>query len=614
MIPVAEPGGRHREWQGAAAVALVALVVYLPSLRNGFAYDDIRVIVNRPDLLDLSHWRQILVAGWWPHALYRPLSRLSLALDWSVGGGAPWVFHLVNVVLHASVTVLVWFFGRRTLSSVGATAAALLFAVHPVHVEAVANVVGRAEILAGLFAMLAAWSYRLDGELARAGQHGPRRLATSFGTLAATGVGLASKETAFAIPGLLLLVDSLDARAVGEPFDVRIRRHWVLWGAATVLAVEWLLLRTVVLGDLAGDEPAPGLFGEGLLGRVLVMSPIVLEYLRLLVFPARLSADYSPDFVPAVAAVTVRGVLGMLVVLGGVGLAVRMRRQHPTVTVGLAWTGATLLIVSNLLVPTGVLLAERSMYLPSVGIVLIGGVLADAAWRWRRRWAVVVVGALTVLAGIRVVTRIPVWRDNDTLLPQLVRDAPGSFRSMWVAAALNYVHGDRETGEWLIRSAIRVYPLHANLWQDLGRQLQREERWSEAADAFAAAYRLGRNRWYDAASAASNLVRAGRLDSAEVVVRDARREAPDDPGLMIAASNLALARHRPLEAMTWRRQAAWQMPANARYWALAAEAALAAGYCPEVRRALFRVNELDSTFVGLDAMRDSARTAGCPVT
>ncbi|MBI2404443.1 MAG: hypothetical protein HYV20_17220, partial [Gemmatimonadetes bacterium] len=274
----------------------------------------------------------------------------------------------------------------------------------------------------------------------------------------ALGLGLAAKETAFAIPGIFLLIDWFDGNRHDERMGQRFRRHWVLWAASVAVSLEWLWVRSLVVGGLAGDQPAPGLEGESFVGRALVMAPVVLEYVRLLFVPARLSADYSPDFLPAAAALTPRGVPGLAALALAVTVAVRARRRAPMVTLGLAWMGGTLLIVSNLIVPTGVLVAERGLYLPSVGAVLVLAWLA--AWA-EASWGRVGLGfaALLVALGlVRTLTRVPTWRDNNHFFPQLVREAPGSFRSFWVAGALAYGSGDRQSGEALIRRAIVTYP------------------------------------------------------------------------------------------------------------------------------------------------------------
>jgi tetratricopeptide (TPR) repeat protein len=592
-------------------VALVAAGAYAVTAGYEFVYDDVHVIQNKTLLHSLANWREILRTTWWGYALYRPLTELSFAVDWAVSGGDPRWFHVVNVLLHATATALVFLVARWGLGTVGAGAAALAFAVHPVHVEAVANVVGRAEVLAACCALAAVCAYRADGVLARKGDSGPRRWASSFGSLAALGAGLAAKETAFAIPGLFLLSDWFDAGLHDERWAVTWRRHAVLWAAAVVLALEWLWVRASVLGDLSGDHAAPGLEGEGLAGRVLVMAPVVLEYLRLLWFPARLSADYSPDFLPAAARVTARGLAGLVTFAALVWLAVRARRRAPVITLGLTWIGGTLLILSNIVVPTGVLLAERTLYLPSVGaVLLLGWLVAWTEASWRR--VGVALAALAVAAGlVRMATRLPAWRDNNHFFPQLVRDAPGSYRSYLVAGALAYDAGDRVNGESLLRRALVVYPLHPVPWVTLAYRFEEDRRWAEAARYFRAAFLLDSMRLEEGARAAVSYVRAGLVDSAESIARRMGDLNAGDPRYLAARAEIALARGRPLEAMTWRRRQAWQFPLIWQYWALTADAALQAGYCWEALRSITRVRERRRDAPGLDSLEQRAQAAGC---
>lgn len=240
----------------ASVAALTALAAYATTVGFEFVWDDLHVFAAHPELSSLGNWREIITSTWWRDALYRPFTLLTFALDWTISGGSPGYFHATNVVLNSLTTIAVFALARCWLAPVGAFGAAAIFALHPVHVEAVASVVGRAEVLVGLFGVLAALLYRWDGNLAEKGDWSWRRAVSSFGTLAALLLGLASKESAFAIPGILLIVDWLEGRRTGESFSQRARRHWVLLAASLALAIEWLVLRTSILGDVAGDAPA----------------------------------------------------------------------------------------------------------------------------------------------------------------------------------------------------------------------------------------------------------------------------------------------------------------------------------------------------------------------
>jgi Tfp pilus assembly protein PilF len=579
----------------------VACAAFLQTYHYAFAYDDIAVIQERVLFHSLANWRPILTASWWfNNNLYRPLTQLSFAANWSASGGAPPAFHLTNIVLHAITAALVYLLARRLLGPWPGLVAGLLFAVHPVHVEAVANLVGRAEVLAALFSIVAVLAYLKDGELAEAGDDKSwRRYLTSLGTLAATVLALASKESAFALPGLALLADWFDAARRGRK-SFGVERHWVLWLGVVSVALGWLLWRSQVVGDLTGLEVAPGLDDAGLAERTSIMLPIVLGYARLLFLPYRLSADYSPDFIKPASSLTWAGAGGLLVLLLALWLAWVMRRKAPGVTFALGWIGATLAIVANILVPTGVLLAERTLYLPSIGAVL----LLAAGWNWiYRRWPTPALFGLTVVlaaGAARTVTRNPVWRDNDTLFPQIVRDAPRSFHAKAIEAVLSERQGDLRSAERQLRQALSIYPLAWSLWKDLGRVLDTQGRFAEATNYWWTAWRLNNNAVLTAQRAIQTALFAGMVDTAEARLAVARAARPYSGELFLAAADVALARSEPRRAMTLRRQVAREHPDSARFWGLTAEAALKAGECRELLRSIGRLRGLkaDSTQVG----------------
>lgn len=596
----------------ALAVFAVACAVYAQTAGYGFAYDDVKIVQERLLFHDIHRFREILLTRWWANGLYRPFTALTLAANWSWGGGDPAAFHVTNVLLHALASVAVFWLGRSLLGVRGGLVAGLLFAVHPVHVEAVANVVGRAEVLAALFAVLAALLYRVDGELADRGEHTSwRRGLVTAGTLACTLLAMASKESAFAVPGLLLLVDWFDAWSSSRRFAETVRRHWVLWVGAVVVGVGFLTLRASVVGDLSGTEVAPGLEGLGLVDRTIAMLPVVLQYARLLFFPLALSADYSPDFLPAVPELTGGAWAGLGLVLLAIGAGIWARRRAPAVAFALGWMGATLIIVANVLVPTGVLLAERTLYLPSIGAVLLVAWALSRIAQHRPVLAGAVVAVAMVAGSARTVARNPMWRDNDAFFPQLVQDAPGSYRAIWVASMLSAVAGDLRRSEALLREAIHIYPLSAALWRDFATLMHDQGRYAESANYYWASWRLDHERVVAAQRAVVDGIQAGAVDTAEARLQEALRTAPDEPVLKLAAADVALARGEPRRAMILRRQVAWRVPNDANTWALTARAALLARDCGELRRATDRVRSLHPASPELPNLQAGADSLRC---
>ena len=133
---------------------MLAVVSSATGLSNGFALDDLAIVVDNSRVHSLDHWARLFALPYWPPqygaSLYRPVVTLGYALQWSAGGGSPWVFHLCSVLLYAGLCVVMLALLLEMLRPIPAMVAASLFAVHPVHVEAVANVVGQSELLAAL--------------------------------------------------------------------------------------------------------------------------------------------------------------------------------------------------------------------------------------------------------------------------------------------------------------------------------------------------------------------------------------------------------------------------------------------------------------------------------
>src|SRR5690606_26656657 len=143
-----------RDWRTQAiAVAVLAIVVYANSIANGFAYDDVLIIETNSRVHQLRDQASIWLKPYWPNygpelGLYRPLAIFFYAVQWAVSGGEPWLFHTMNVLMHAGVSVLVFLLLARLASTPAALVGGIIFAVHPVHTEVVANVVGQAELIA----------------------------------------------------------------------------------------------------------------------------------------------------------------------------------------------------------------------------------------------------------------------------------------------------------------------------------------------------------------------------------------------------------------------------------------------------------------------------------
>lgn len=450
-------------------VVLAALVASATSLGNGFALDDLPMIVDNPRIRSLASPMEFFEGTYWSTpglraAAWRPLTLLAFAVQYAIGDGTPLAFHVTSVVLNAAVAAAVLVFLRALVPAGPALIGALLFAVHPVHVEAVANVVGQAELWVALFVVAALALYA----------HGRRRGA--LGVPAALGIvvcfvlALGFKEHALVLPALLLALEVLVLRpACGAPAEgwLRIR---VLHYALTSLAVLWFVTQMEQVGGVNAGSPHAALAGRGMLERAWIMLALLPEFVRLFVWPVRLYADYAPQLVPVLPTPAPAHVLGAVCVLGWAAALGLSWRRLPVVALGLVWLPISLALVANVLVPTGILLAERTLLLPSVGVVLVVAALGAALWPRLLalppgvpRVTLVATAGLVVIAASHSAQRNLVWKDNLTLVTTLVTDAPQSSRAQfWLADEL-IRQQELAAGEVALRRAMALWPEYPNV-------------------------------------------------------------------------------------------------------------------------------------------------------
>jgi tetratricopeptide (TPR) repeat protein len=220
-------------------------------------------------------------------------------------------------------------------------------------------------------------------------------------------------------------------------------------------------VRWAVLGGFRGpDIGGPG--QDGLTLRLTAIATLT-DVARLLVFPLALSADYSPDERTAVSSLwDARLVAGVLVFgLWALLLGLAWRRGRTLEAFGLGWIAIAYSPVANLLFPAGILIAERTLYLPSAGLaVALGAALRGLAGRGRAA----VVGLVFVLGGLRTALRVPVWRDDRAAALALLRDAPRSYFS-WQNLGWQYLRvGRYEKAIEAFRVSSRIYPHDARVY------------------------------------------------------------------------------------------------------------------------------------------------------
>ena len=470
-------------------VLLVAVGTYGNSVLNGFAYDDNTIIEGNPvvtegrvvDALSSSYWPQVVAGA----GLYRPVTLSSFTLEWRLWNGHPAGFHLVNVVVHVAVSLLVFLLILEVSATLPALVGAALFAAHPVHSEAVANVVGRAELYSALFVVGACLLFWRDRGLAPFW-----RAARLLGVGAFYVMGLGSKEMAATLPALLVLLAL--ARNDDERVTDRVRTDLPVFLLTGALLVAFLGVRFLMLGSVTGEVPSPTLVGLSAGQRILTFLAVFPQYFRLLVFPLDLVADYAPAVLFPALTWGPDVILGLLVILGATAAAIYFWPRERLVALGIVWFGIAILPVTNLLIPTGVLLAERTLYLPSVGLAfVVAGAVSWVDREHRTSLGMCLVAAGVLCAGLMVRTalRNPSWSSTFAMLTVIGEEHPESFLAVKARAQGLDLVGEYEEADRYYKTALELAPQGYAVLVEVARFYGGRERWGAAASDPAAARR-----------------------------------------------------------------------------------------------------------------------------
>jgi protein O-mannosyl-transferase len=525
-----------------AALILIAALAYANSLANGFTADDLVIITQNPLVHSLTGVWRAFAQPYWPEAWgwgqYRPLAIVSFALQWWLGGGQPWVFHLASIAWHATACVLLWRVLSAWLPPAGAAFGALWFALHPVHVEAVASAVGQTELMAATFVLAALLAHR----------RGERLAALWFG------LALLSKESGIAFLGLAVIVDLMERRA--RP---------ALYARYAVVVGLYAACLAVIFTGQPFRNIAPTWTGASIGSRWLTMLGLVPEYIRLLVAPITLRTDYGPQVTRLATAVTPEIVLGATLLIAAGIIAVHARQRAPAVTLGLTWFAIALAPVANVFFASGVVLAERTLYLPSAGAALIAGWVLGWAITPAPRRALGLAAACAAAFAVRTWTRTPEWHDDLALTVATLRDAPLSYRAhhaagvflaeegRWPEAAREYrmarelfpldgdpyrggaeaamVAHDYDGAAALLDSARHLGPRQIQPWLRLADVRMLQGRWREAGALAFGAYELQPDSTRAIAIVVSAAVRARDIPGAQAALKRGLADHPGDERL-----------------------------------------------------------------------------------
>jgi len=479
----------------------VAGLVYANALRNDFTMDDGIYILGNPQVTH-SSMRGLFA----PHGVsnvFRPVTFASFALNWRLGGAL---------------------LGASPAGKAVAFAAALVFAVHPLHTEAVSSVVGRAELLAAGF-LFAAWILHLSDQ--------------QIPALICFILALLSKESAVIFLLLVLVGDY--ARGKWKP---PLRYALIAGVTLLYLGVLWK-----VQGGRFGPMSISRLDNPLLViparWRILNALRVAWKYAALHFYPAKLSCDYSFNTIPIYLnwRHTLPALLATLAVIGAWTWALWKRRRGLILAGGIYFGGFA--VTANILMPTGTIMGERLAYLPSAGFCL----LAALGWNWllerERTVALAALTAVVAALGMRAMVRNQDWRDNLSLYSAGVHVSPGSAKMHSNLGGEYMASGQRDLAAGEYQTALRINPDYPDALAGYG-LLEAWRGHNDAAGrmlerAFYMSDRKNPNYDFLAVNYAALLMQTNHMEGALNVLN---RETTESPNYSRAWSNRAVIRYK----------------------------------------------------------------------
>ncbi|XP_034825291.2 protein O-mannosyl-transferase TMTC1-like [Maniola hyperantus] len=469
-----------------AMVVSTAVISYVNSFNGDFVHDDIPAIVTNGDVVGTNSLKQLFLDDFWgtpmadpnSHKSYRPLTTLSFRLNYALAGLRPWWWHTCNVFLHAACCALV----ARTCVTIArlqrpfAALAALLFAVHPIHTEAVTGVVGRADVLACIFFLSSLLVY-----------HRPTSnkkciwLSICLGALS-----MLAKETGVTILLLNLTIDFYRCWPLVKRSICSLKIEKKCTGLSirtTKVLVSLSLLICLRLALLQGTWPTfspqdnPAAFHHSFFVRLMTFCYLAAFNWWLLLCPWSLSHDWQMGSVPLITSgwdprnFVTCAAFGALFLLCYRCIADLEVQRHTPAVIGLLLLVVPFVPASNLLVTVGFVIAERVLYIPSVGSVIITAYGVQLMWYSRPGSKVFLVVGLAVLAvsGVaRTHRRNADWRDRATLLRADLVTLPQNAKLHYNFG--NYLRESEQQDNAIkhYKEALRLWPTYASAHNNIG--------------------------------------------------------------------------------------------------------------------------------------------------
>jgi tetratricopeptide (TPR) repeat protein len=539
-VRVGTPRASHVGLPLLVAILAITVYVYWPVAGYDFvSVDDSVYVAQNPFLRGGLTWAAVsgTFTSTYAH-FWHPLTLLSLILDGALFGKAPGGFHVTNLLLHLGSTLLLFLALVRMTGAAGRSAfVAALFALHPLHVESVAWIAERKDVLSTFFWMLTMWAW--------AGYAGKGRRSAYWIALASFALGLMAKPMLVTLPVTLLLLDvwpfaRVKAGGAGGGWLPLVREKIPFLLLAAASGVVALFAQGTAVASLeaipVGTRAANALVSSG-------------TYLLKMVWPAGLTAFYPMPSSPPVWT----ALASLLVLIGMTVAAWRFRRQAPYLAVGWAWYLVTLLPVSGIVQVGSHAMADRYTYVPLLGLfVMVAWGFADLAGPDRaRQWTVSGVATVAVLAfAVAARAQVTTWQDSAALWEHALAVTSDNYYAQHGMGSLLREQGRAAEAVPYLRESIRLNRRFPDAHNNLGMALEALGQTDEAAAEYVEALRIDPAMELAHNNLGSLLLKAGRADEAAVQFAEALRQSPDAAAVRDNLGQARAARGRFAEAET----------------------------------------------------------------
>ncbi len=514
---------RNRLLRPEGWIVLAALLCDFNSWGHQFISDDFLYMLQNPHIQGPSQILEIFKSTLIPtSSSYRPFYALTNGINLWISGTNPDSFHLVNRLLHVLICLGIFWTLRRLIPEPRSTAffASLLFAVHPIQVEAITYITGRSDALAMLFFVFA-WFYFLRSRLSP----GPPSIKPYVLSLLFYTLALLCKENAITWLGVVFLTE-LVYFAHGDIRELlrRLRQDfWRVYPGYFALTIGYLVARYAVQRHVIDS---PTLFENNPLiqassfERILTALKVLFQSLGLFFWPIRFSFDYSYNQIPVITRWSSPAALVVFLLTATLLLLLAWSyRRLPPLFFGLGFFLVTYSVVSNLISPIGTIRGDRFLYLPGLGLCLLVG-WAVARWEerfkepGRKRALQVSFAALLLMLAVRTIVRNGDWKDEFSFFLAMVKVSPQSVVAQLGAGQAYLAKGETALASQHFQLALSIdpnYPLASSL---MGLLLSTEGKLDESIPYFRQALKIDPNNSLAHLNLGMTLIDRGNLPEA----------------------------------------------------------------------------------------------------